>query len=265
MSEREGNVTDKIKDQLANGGISSGDIAEFTRSVNKESEEDRVDPLTEDSTVDVPKEAKDDQLMQAGDMTEQQNDVQRAIAEDPSGMNYAPDLSILEPIALDEVDITSEEKELFIDSLVTGDRFKLPFSLFNGKVEGTIQNRLNGETRAIIQEVNRRTVVEEISPVRFSELVRQAILRFQIVEVNNKTYEPVTGDLHAMVSEEDGKEVVKEPKWYKEAETFFGSDKNEAFTAALYRAVQIFEAKYWAMVKNAENQDFWDPEDSTSE
>ena len=259
----EGSVSDRIKGQLENGSaISASDLAEFSKPTT-EGKEPKVDPMSETSMIHVPHEAKQDPIMAAADGSDTISAFQGAISDDPAGTNQYSD-SMIEPLDIDEIEVTAAEKSLFIESLITGGRFKLSIPLLGGSLLVTFQSRKNSETRAVAREMNRRAQDGSMSEMQFSELTRQSILRFQVVEVGDVTYNPVEGPLSAVTTAVDGKEVVVPPKWYEEAEVFFGADKSEGLIATLYRALQIFEAKYWAMVKHAEDQDFWHPEDSTS-
>jgi hypothetical protein len=249
-------VKDKVQEQLQDtGSLSSADLGGFQpREAGLEEEsEEKVSNLDTTDIADVPEDAKKDVVMQVGGSVDSSDAVMQALQNDPAGVLFERG----------KVELTPEDKQAFLDALVTDSRFELQFSLFDGKLTGVFRSRLNCETRAILNEMRRQLAAEEIpTEIEYTTRFRHSLLRFHLKELNGETYESPEV-LSAVVSAEDGEKKVTPPPWVEEAETFFKG--NEAKTAALYNALCVFEGKYWTLVENANNQDFWQTEDSTSE
>jgi hypothetical protein len=248
-------VKDRVEEKLQNGGsISSSDIGSFATEADAK-EEEKVDPLTTTDIADVPEKAKEDIVMGAAEALNSNDVLLAAMHDNPAGVLFEQG----------KVELTPEDKTAFLSAIVSDERFELPFSLFDGKIEGVFRSRLNKETRAILQELRRQLTAEEFnSEIEYTTRMRHAIMRFQLKEINGESY-PLPTELTAIVSVPEGSDekVVTPPQWTTEAEVYFNG--NEARTAAIYNALCIFEGKYWTLVENANNQDFWQTEDSTSE
>jgi len=248
-------VEEKVKQRLADqGSLSAGDLSGFAKTEAKEekqAEPAKPDPLAETSQATVPKEAANDPAL--ANEIEDNDRIAEALRNDPAGLTT--------PLA--DVEITADEKARFIDTLVKGGRFELPFSLYNGTVNGVFRSRTTRETRAILGELYRELQAGEFqAPDEYPARMRHAILRFQVQELQGKEYPAPEEPLMATVTTEDP--LGKKPGWVEEAETFFGSDQQEALVTAVYEALRLFEQKYWAMVQHAGDQDFWQTEGSTS-
>jgi hypothetical protein len=264
-------VKDKVSDELkGKGTLSSTDVAGFTRPKSK-SPEEAQEVQSQTTKVPVPEEAKDDPIVNEGNSTVPADQITDEVTEKSNNLSgelvtqqmeeSASDLGIDLP---DEVEVTPEDKDAFLDALIGNVRFERPFSVFGGKMHGILQNRLNRESRALLAEIRRRWDDQELTTmVEYSSKFRYAVLRFQLKEFQGKELTKIEGPLKAQLKVEDGEAKTIPPDWMEEAEVIFG-DMNDGVLAALYEQLMLFERKYWAMVKNAANQNFWNPEDSTS-
>jgi hypothetical protein len=257
-----------VKERLANqlkerGSLSSADLGSFQPTSAADGLEDeqttKVDPMTETTIADVPEEARKDVVLTVAERRTAHEILADAVRNNPSGF------------VMDEnkVELTPEDKEEFLNAVVNNSRFERPFSLFNDRLCGTFRSRLNRESRAILLEMRRQLVSGEMgSDIEYTTRLRHALLIFQIKELNGEEIPPPAEPLAAQaVVENDaaGKPVKKTvpPTWVITAEVMFEGD--EARTSALYNELAVFEAKYWTLVAQANNQDFWKTEGSTSE
>jgi hypothetical protein len=250
-------VKDKVQEQLQDkGSLSSADLGGFQpREAGLEEEEAKENGGSLDTTdiADVPEDAKNDVVMKVGSSIDTSDAVMQALQNDPAGVLFERG----------KVELTPADKTAFLEALVSDDRFELPFSLFDGKLTGVFRSRLNCETRAILNEMRRQLSAGDIpTEIEYTTRFRHALLRFHLKELNGEEYK-IPEVLGAVVTSEDGEKKVTPPPWVEEAHTFFKG--HEAKTAALYNALCVFEGKYWTLVENANNQDFWQTEDSTSE
>lgn len=254
---------DRIREELAGGGsVSAGDFAGFVKPTPKEGEEEQPKKrkgaeLEKDDVLEVAEEAKDAPAESVG------NSGKAPINKISAGMQNIQDL--FEFDLPDEITITAREKNIFLETIITGARFELPFSLFNGRLQGVFQSRTNRESDALISELQRRTIIGDITTdAEYTSAFRCAVLRFQLKSWGLGELEPVEEPLVQMrVFNDDSEMVLKDPVWYDEAVNMFGNQP-DGIVSSIYKALLMFERKYWTMVKNAENQNFWNPEDSTS-
>lgn len=197
-------------------------------------------------TVPVPEEASTDPLMNAGAVggSEEASEQLHQIAG--QGEWSTDD---------DTVDVEPEDKDSFLDALVTGERFTRPFSLFNGKVAGVFRCRSSAESAAISRYLNRKVINKVYeTTIEYGTAVRTFLLAAQVQEYNGIVFDPLPAPLDTMV---DSKGELVDPAWVSRAE-YWSSDKvPEAVVAAVYAQLQYFERLYWTMVVNANNQNFW--------
>jgi hypothetical protein len=257
-------VKERVSKQLKEGGsISSADLGSFQQPETPEEqileEGEKVDPMTTTDIVDVPDEAREDIAMAAADRVDAPDVIAAALRDNPSGM-------LMEQ---GKVELSPEDKSAFLDAIVSNARYERQFSLFDGRLNGVFRSRLNRESRAILLEMRRELAAEELQTnIEYTTRLRHALLLFQLKELNGVEFPPPTEPLMAQSVVEDGedgkpKQVINPPKWVTDCEVLFEGD--EARTAALYNELAVFEARYWAMVASANDQDFWKTEDSTSE
>lgn len=255
-------VKDEVKKKIAEaGGLTAGDLASFDSKDSQQGEgtntgaENKTQDANESTDrVEVSKEAAEDVVRKAYDASTPEDVVASALANNPSGLYFENN----------QVDVTPEDKEAFLRALIDDSRFERPFTIFNGKVSGVFRSRLLNETRAIMCEIQRQLRNGEFdTDIEYGTRMRHALLRFQLKELDGKSYQIPEEPLSAVATVEDGKEKVTPPAWVEEADVFFNG--SEAKFAAVYAQLCVFEAKYWTMTQNADDQDFWQTEDSTSE
>ena len=137
--------------------------------------------------------------------------------------------------------------------------FELPFSLFNGKIAGKFRSRLQAETNATISYISHECRKERIvTGIEYTNRLRNMLLATQVAELNGTAFLPLKAPLLRTM---DGEKVI-EPGWLDQVT--YWEKQNDGLVNALYRELQIFERKYWVMVENAKDQNFWNPAGSTS-
>lgn len=253
---------ERIKETLDSGGsVSAADIGAFAKPKPEEeapTDEPKKDVMNEDSVMTVPQEAKNSPVETVGAQVPSPAQQTAAAMDRMSGI-LALDLE-------EEIVITAKEKQLFLDSLVTGDRFTLPFSLFDGRLRGKFQNRTNRESDAIMHELSRWVSESKlVTNDEHASAFRSAMFAFQLKQLNGEEFAVPAEPLIQRTTFDDdtGRANTENPTWLEAAVDRF-TDMQDGVLAALYREVILFERKYWTMVKNAANQNFWKPEDSIS-
>lgn len=255
-------MSNELKEKLATefkeggrAGLSSADVANFA------SGKKLPDKPVEEVTGDVKTHVKADRIDPMVTVAED-GDTGRAVAEaapnDAKSGRIEPLVDTAEEMsALESVVVTESDRELFLDALVSGERFVLPFSTFNGRLSGKFRCRSQAESYAIMQQLNRECREERIfNALEYATRLRNMLLSAQLVELNGDTYVTMQEPLLRTV---DGKNV-KSPGWLAQVDEL--EAKNEAIVSALYVELKKFERKYWLMVDKAEDQNFWSPGES---
>lgn len=158
----------------------------------------------------------------------------------------------------EELEIRPDEKDAFVESLLTGSRHYQTYTIFGGRIKVTIRSRTIAETQAMYAYM-RHTLTKDASGLATLEGdMSYLLLAAQIDELNGTKYPEMQEPLTFI--EKDGKEY--EPGWLGCLNTW--KAKPEGLTNALINRVQLFEYKYWTMVSEASNRNFWTPETSTA-
>jgi len=254
---KENSLKTKLADQIEKGAVSvsSSDLADF----GKKKEETGVD-VEGPVTVSVPDMGKKDPLAAAADGAHPERQLQDDMTSGEATHKALANTVALDTTVYGEVTLTQAEREDFVESLISGGRFELPFSLYGGKLTGVVRARSQAESTAIIRYLNQELRSENVTDMlEYSTHLRNILLAAQIKECNGATYPELKAPLMRTV---DGKET-KEPGWLEQMSAW--ADQQEGMSAAIYNEVRKFEQKYWAMIDGAEDQNFLNPEESTSE
>jgi hypothetical protein len=190
--------------------------------------------------ADVPEEAKSDVFTHAG-----------ATSDLHQGMSP----SFLQ----DKVDITEEDRDAFLKAIVTGGRYERPFSLFGGKLTGVFRCRKIAESDGIIAHLSYCVNSKKVDArIEYLTLMRNAMLAAQVKSLRGLVSEdfPELQAPFGPTRSADGKSV-EPPAWLGLAESW--GERPEAIVTALHNELQLFEKRYWAMVMDAGNQNFWNP------
>ena len=191
-------------------------------------------------TTPVPEEAKSDVFAHAG------------VASD---LHQGMTPSFLQ----EQVDITEEDREAFLRAIVTGGRYERPFTLFGGKLSGVFRCRKIEESDGIIAWLSHCVNNGKADArIEYLTLMRNAVLAAQVKSLRGLVSEdfPELQAPYGPTRSDDGKSV-KPPGWVAMAESW--GSRPEALVTALHNELQLFEKRYWAMVMDAGNQNFWNP------
>lgn len=205
--------------------------------------------------ADVPQEAKDDAF---------------AGADATAALHQGLVPSYLQ----EQVEITQEDRDAFLQCLVTGGRYEREFSLFNGKLTGVFRCRKIAESDGILAWLNNLIMTGKIAArIEHMSLMRNALLAAQVKSLRgllNEDYEELPAPYAPVRKpvvrrDENGKDVpdvdVEEPGWLRAAAEW--GKRPEALVSAIHGELQLFERRYWTMVMEAGNQNFWSPAAST--
>ena len=169
-----------------------------------------------------------------------------------SKLTQPQDEPAMEPI---DVEITDMDREMFLDAMINGTRFELPFSLFGNKVTGMMRIRSQAESQALLSRLMYELRTEKIQfEVEYSSRLRSMLLAAQIRTLNGVDYAELSKPYVTTVHSAD---KVEEPGWLEQVVTW--ERMPEGMVTAMYDALREFEAKYWTMIRNAKDQNFWKP------
>ena len=242
-----------LEEQKGSGqvSVSSGDFADFEQA-------DKRGEATAGSVASpVPQEASAEPMMRAGSV----GDAGAALHAEVAGKRG------LEPTAADfsgasmdtNVNLSEEDRNAFIQAMVSGKRFELAFTTFNGRVSGLVRARRQSEGQAIIMRLQAEIGEDQlVSQMDYAIRMRNMLLTAQIAELQDKEFDALEKPLKAHI-EADGSETP--PGWL--GRVGYWDDKDDGFVSAIYEELKLFEQKYWAMVMNANDQNFWNPAAST--
>ena len=197
--------------------------------------------------ADVPKEATEDAFSHAG-----------ATADLHQGM--------IPTFLQNKIDITEEDREAFLRAIVSGDRYERPFSLFGGKLSGVFRCRSIAESDGIIAWLSYCVNHGKADArIEYLTLMRNAILATQVKSLRGMVSEdfPELKEPYGptRVADGDKGDRIVEPGWVAMAKSW--GNRPEALVTAIHNELQMFERRYWAMVMDAGNQNFWNPAAST--
>lgn len=161
---------------------------------------------------------------------------------------------------IDTVEVTEEDKEAFLTAVISGTRYRRPFSLFGGRIKGVLRARSAEESDAIASWTNFGvTEGRYASAADYGADVRNSLLVAQVEEFNGITFDEMATPLKRTVAKGDTE--PSDPGWL--VQCAYWAKQPEAIVSPVYNEIREFERKYWAMVREAASENFWNPVEST--
>jgi hypothetical protein len=154
------------------------------------------------------------------------------------------------------IQITPEDKRAFVDALIGNTRMQARFSLFDGKFQFVIRNRTYEEARAALYFASSEAFGQPESQTVFSMRLRAMLMSMQVAELNGTQYAPAC-ELGSLFTTKTGDKPIP-PPWRERVKDFEALP--EALFEAIWQCIYEFESKYWTLVRESRNQDFWRPE-----
>ncbi len=211
-----------------------------------------VEEKVGDVVVTVPEIAKQDPLINNATGVTVSGDLSKSAdksAGAAEGNLLAQTLS-----ALEVVTITDGDRQSFLDALISGERYHRPFSLFGGKVQGILRCRSAQESEAIANWISSNLNAQKYgTAMAYAVDLRNALMAAQVQRLNGTEFVEFNKPLFRT---QDGATTTP-PGWIVQAERW--GLQPEAILGGLYEELRTFERKYWTMIENAANQDFWVP------
>lgn len=186
-------------------------------------------------------------------------DVQKHVDSDPL-LKAATALDRNSAVSSTTIKVSEEHRKRFLDCIVTGERYTETFDIFGGRIHGKIRCRSLDETEAIEAHIRRQIIIRKIvSQAEYTALVRRALLSAQVEEINGVKFPELEKPLFAVETEEG----LTQPGWIGRLETW--GSKPDALIMTVVGKILDFEARYWAMIRSSENENFWKTGEFTEE
>jgi hypothetical protein len=251
-------LQDQLKSHLASTGkLSAGDVATFTKQEATAPEKPKGQALAEDSTVDAAGPSKMDPLILAGSG----ETADQAVA-DIATQTQVSDMNPLDTISARRkaVTITAADKAAFISSIIHNSRMELEFPVLGGQAKVRVRSRTIPETRAIIARERHELDTGVMSTrMDYTLRLRSMLMTAQISEFRDQQYATMEAPL---MPQANAVGDATEAGWVEWIDHW--SEIGDGAHALLWSCIQVFEDKYWRMVEEAQDADFWQPAASTS-
>jgi hypothetical protein len=183
------------------------------------------------------------------------------VASDPVP---ASELALKDNIAGDflpeKVTLTKEDKNAFIEALLGNTRFTRPFSLYGGKITGVFRSRTAKEHDAIVVHLAKLIRTNEIrNDSQYYRHMRASVLAAQVQLFNGAECEELAAPLY------EGDAGIPQG-WIGQYERWLNRDDvTPGLCGPLFVELQKFERKYWALIAGADDANFFNPAESTSD
>lgn len=153
-------------------------------------------------------------------------------------------------VMVEEIDksitITPDMKHRFIDSVISNDRYVLPFTIFNG-VKVVVRSRTQKEAEGCYKLIGSKALTGDIkTQADYVNLVRRVLIAVQLESFNGKDYESL--DL-------ESDEFMERLKAM--------DNMGVGVITAIYQRLVEFESIYWIMVDSSSDANFWSPVESS--
>jgi hypothetical protein len=242
-----GKISDSLNERIKEKhGISSADVDEMVEKTQRELREAEGKKtgasVTASSEVEVERPESNDNTAAAA-------------AEELDRKNFFFGLAGAGSMYR-SITISPDDKQRFIEAVLSNSRMTADFSFFGGKMNFKIRNRTYEEARAAMHFASEESRKTTESRTGFSMRLRSMLLALQVAEFNGVAYAPAQED-GSLFSVYEGGTIVR-PKWLERTQIYEALP--EAVFEAVWQCLYEFEAKYWTLVRNSRNQDFWRPE-----
>lgn len=235
--------------------LNAGTIAQALTGEAAKTAEPKKDMMAETSEVKLSDKVKNDPVLKAA----ADGAVSEAMTQEMVKGKAAAEVQnkmIIDLLNTDDtVEITPNDKHLFLDAVIENKRFVLPFSLFAGRYTGEFRSRTQAETFAIFQQLNKELRQGGLeSQLSYSMRLRNMLFATQVKRLNDKEYVELSAPLLTTV---DGDKITP-PAWLGQIEPW--NTMNDGVINLIYNELRKFEYKYLMMLDNADNQNFWKAE-----
>ena len=252
-------LADKLQEHVRQtGSLTSGDIANFTREQSPEPRGQPSGSAMAETTVIEPdaKEELDPIVTEVAAVATPGQHISKLSAA-------VDDIDKLRQIREDnkrKIVVTPVDKEAFISAIVTDNRMVLTIKRCGDRIKVVVRSRTIPESQAILTYMQRQVVLGKLATqIDYTNHLRAALLAAQIKEFNGREYPTLQEPLKPI---QDTVKNITTPTGWEDGLTHWLA-MGEANHALLWSCVEEFEEKYWKMIEDAKDQNFWNPATST--
>jgi len=180
----------------------------------------------------------------------------QVIEPDPVVGAESPDTALVkEALApVNDIEVTEEEKTIYLKSLLTDELTRFSISLYGGRLKYELRTRSMYEQRRVLDIINDRIVNDEAVK---NNLVKQFDMMqryFALLMV-----ERINGVLFSELHLEPGQTLEQHYQIMVAADAKAFSKMNNLCWTAMLTAMRQFESKCVKLAEHAVNEDFWKP------
>lgn len=157
-------------------------------------------------------------------------------------------------VPVDNIEITEEEKRIYLKSLLSDTLTRFRISLYNGQLNYDLRSRSMFEQRRVLDVINWRITQDELLKGNLAkqfDMLQQYCALLMVERINDIQF----SDLKL----EEGKTLEEHYKilWHAADKSF--SKMNSVCWTSILNAMRRFESKCVKLAENAVNEDFWKP------
>ena len=158
-----------------------------------------------------------------------------------------------------EITVDKFTKNKFLDSVAYNTSFEHTYQLYSGKMSVTYTSIPQKHDEALVSVLRAVASDKTTTTYEYGDLIRDAMLYLYTKSINglalDKTVEITPATL--------GESGLVIPDWVYHARKVIGANFSTALIGAAYQKLTDFQYLYGALIKMADDVDFWNAEDST--
>lgn len=256
-----------LNEKLAKAGqISSADLGDFTppEATAAAAAKDAVPTAVE---KDTPAPVSG---LAAGELPAQAENASKDVDAEAKSLSTQTMANSEGALALPVITITAADKAAFMDALIGLAPLELDFTRFTGNLRVRVRSRTYQQSDAIFQEARNYLYVNKVHPhavqATLWRVIRCGLFFFQVVSLEtarkSAAYPAYEGALQSSSTLKNGVLEIVLPPWVDLALKAWG-DVPVAVTNAVLNSIVEFDKKYFTMADKVNDENFWNPEDST--
>ena len=174
--------------------------------------------------------------------------------EAPSRKNFYENMVV--PVRDDQHVITNNDKEAYLQAMLTDSQLELPIEMQNGIT--IVCRDLNMYERELSMELVKDQIKENnLSPLMLAHIMRGIRMPMQLVRVNDKKFDTIKFEFKDYTLEQ----LEQDKKTLSEKQKKLVMPMSVGIQSLYLKALNIFEHKLARLEEAAFNKDFWNPAD----
>lgn len=172
----------------------------------------------------------------------------------PARKNFYENMVV--PVRDDQHVITNNDKEAYLQAMLTDSQLELPIEMQNGIT--IVCRDLNMYERELSMELVKDQIKENnLSPLMLAHIMRGIRMPMQLVRVNDKKFDTIKFEFKDYTLEQ----LEQDKKTLSEKQKKLVMPMSVGIQSLYLKALNIFEHKLARLEEAAFNKDFWNPAD----